>query len=718
MTYPDSTTRIEELLAAMTLEEKIGQLTMLSAGFAVTGPGGAADYLAEIRAGRVGNLANLWGAEWTRKVQQVAVEETRLGIPLLLAFDVIHGHRTIFPIPLAEAAAFDPDLWARTARVAATEAAGDGLALTFAPALDVTRDPRWGRIAESPGEDPWLAACFAEAKVRGFQHRDLAAADSLAATAKHLGAYGAVTAGREYASVDVSERALHEVYLPSFQAAVAAGVAAIMPAFTDLAGIPMSANAAVLRDLVRERWGFDGVIVSDHGAIAELVVHGVAEDIAAAATLALRAGVDIDLMGRAYERGLPDALQRGNVTTAEIDAAVRRVLGLKARLGLFDDPYRRGAAEHSAGRPRKAYRRLAREAARRCIVLLTNPQGLLPLRDGAYRMAAIGPLADAREAMLGPWAGAGTGPGTVTLVEGLRTAFPKSEILHAAGVEIDGTDGSGIPAALELARRAEVLVLCLGEAPQMSGEAASRTRPDLPGRQYELAEALLDLGKPSVLLLCSGRPLVIPRLIERAHAALATWFLGSEAGNGVGDVLTGNWSPSGRLPVSWPADVGQIPVFYARRPTGRPADPDVRYSAKYIDAPVEPQFPFAHGLSYARFTLGNLRIQPAEVRPGERIIIEVEVVNEGAVEGEETVLLFTRDLVASVARPILELKAMTKVALGPGRRRTARLELATEALAFPGPDMLPRLEPGLFEVLVGSRLDVPMLKATTRLLPG
>ncbi len=351
----DPPSETEALLARMTLEEKIGQMTLVSAGQTVTGPGGPVDYLRAIRDGRVGTVSNLWDPVQTREVQRVALEETRLGIPLLFVMDVIHGHRTIFPLPLAEAGAFDPELWRRTARVAATEAAANGLAMTYAPMLDVARDPRWGRIAESPGEDPWLAARFAEAKVQGFQGDDLAAADSLAATAKHLAAYGAVTAGRDYATVDISDRSLHEIYLPPFRAAVAAGVAAIMPAFHDLAGTPMTANAAVLRAVVRERWGFEGVMVSDYGAIAELMVHGVAADIAEAAALALRAGVDIDLMGDAYARGLPGALERGLVTIAEIDVAVRRILALKETLGLFDDPHRRGR-ELSAGRSRRTPR--------------------------------------------------------------------------------------------------------------------------------------------------------------------------------------------------------------------------------------------------------------------------------------------------------------------------------------------------------------------------
>ena len=716
MAAASSENPVEALLAELTLEEKIGQLTLVSAGLAVTGPQGPLDYLDAIRAGRIGAVCNLWGPEATRAAQRIAIEETRLRIPLLFTLDIIHGHHTVFPIPLAEAAAFDPGLWARTARAAALEGAADGLALAFAPMLDVARDPRWGRIAESPGEDAWLASRFAEAKVRGLQGQDLAAAGSLAATAKHLAGYGAVTAGREYASVDISERSLREVYLPPFRAAVGAGVAAIMPAFTDLAGLPMTANATILQGLVREDWGFAGVMVSDYGAIAELVVHGVAADLAEAAALALKAGVDIDLMGDAYARGLPEALRRGLVGMAEVDRAVRRVLELKARLGLFDDPYRRGAAQGSTPEQLTAHRALAREAACSSVVLLTDRDGLLPLADGR-RLAVIGPLADTQEEMLGPWTMSGRAEDMVPLLAGLRAAFPASDIGYAKGVEIEADTPSDLAAALQLARAAEAVLLCLGEARQMSGEAASRARPDLPGRQRELAEAVFDLGKPVVVLLSSGRPLMVPWLFERADAVLATWFLGSEAGHAVGDVLSGRCNPTGRLPVSWPVDIGQIPIFHGQRPTGRPADPAVHYSARYLDLPVEPLFPFGHGLSYTRFALAGVHAEPAELRPAGELSVEAEVVNEGGRAGEETLFLFVRDPVASIARPLLELKGFAKIALGPGERGSVRFSLAARELAFVGADLEPRLEPGLIELLVGRRARRDeLLRTTVRLV--
>jgi beta-glucosidase len=713
MLRPDLLARIDALLEAMTLDEKLGQLTMLTAEVVATGPRVSADYITAIRAGRLGNLSNLRGAERTRALQRVAVEETRLGIPLLFAADVIHGHHTIFPIPLGEAAAFDPSLWERTARAAAGEATADGLILAFAPMVDVARDPRWGRIAESPGEDPYLVSRFAEAKVRGFQGVDLTAAESLAATAKHLAGYGAVTAGREYGSIDISERTLHEVYLPPFHAAVQVGVAAIMAAFVDLAGVPMSASSAILRDLVRDHWGFTGVIVSDYAAVAELVTHGVAEDIAAAAALALRAGIDIDLNGEAFVRGLPTALGRGDTTMAEIDVAVRRGLELKARLGLFDDPYRRG--RRSPGYDRN--RAIARDAARRSIVLLTNRDNLLPLREGIGRVALIGPLADTRRDMVGPAAANGLADEAVGFLEGVRSALPSGAVACERGVEIDGADMTGLPAALDLASSADVIVLCLGESPAMSGEAASRGYLGLPGLQDHLARAVLDIGKPVIVLLSSGRPLTIPWLFERADAVLATWFLGSEAGHAVGDILTGRWNPSGRLPVSWPVDVGQVPIFYAQRATGRPADPALSYTSKYVDLPVEPLFPFGYGLSYTRFEVANLRVSAGELRPGDTLTIEVDVANVGEVEGEETVLLFVHDKVATVARPLLELKGLAKIALTAGKRGVVRLTLATDDLAFLGSELSSRLEPGVFEILVGSNASRnALLRTEIRLL--
>ncbi|MCC3245022.1 glycoside hydrolase family 3 C-terminal domain-containing protein [Methylocystis sp. WRRC1] len=700
--------RVESLLRSMTIEEKIGQLNLVTAGQTVTGPVVHVETTAEIRAGRVGGVFNLWGREAMAAAQKLAAEGTRLGVPLFFGLDILHGHRTIFPIPLAEAGAFDPLLWERTARVAAIEAAHEGVSLTFAPMLDVARDPRWGRIAEGPGEDPLVAVKMAEAKIRGFQDRALEAPTSIAATAKHFCAYGAATAGRDYAAVDVSERALHEIYLPPFRAAVEAGCAAIMPGFNSLAGVPMTAHARLLREYLRRDLGFDGVIISDYTAIAELIEHGVAGDLTDAAALALRAGVDMDMMSMAYVRRLPEALARGLVDLADVDAAARRVLLLKERLGLFDDPYRSIAAgEYS----RAAHRELARDAARRSITLLSNDD-ILPLSADVRRIAVIGPLADARAEMLGPWYSAGAAEDCVTILEGLRFALPNCEVVFHAGAGIEDDDASGIAPACDMAAGADVIVLCLGEAEKMSGEAASRAMIGLPGRQRELAERILATGVPVVALLSSGRPLAVSWLVERARAVLATWFLGDMAGHAIADVLTGRYNPSARLAVTWPREVGQIPIFYASRSTGRPWNADNRYTSRYLDLPVEPLFPFGHGLSYSHVVLSNLRVAPSDISADGTVEIVIDAQNIGAFETEETIFVFVRDVVASIARPLMELKGWVKIVFSPGESRTVALTLSADSFSFPDENMKPKIEPGQFEILVGLDADRKNLLAT------
>lgn len=695
--------RIEDLLGRMTLAEKLGQLTMTASSYAVTGPVIAGDSTEAIRRGEIGNLLNMVGAGPVHEMQKLAVEESRLGIPLLIGFDIIHGHRTLFPIPLAEAGLFDDAAWELTAREAAREAGADGLAMTFAPMLDVSRDPRWGRTAEGPGEDPYLATRIARAKVRGFQGADLAAADALAACAKHFCAYGAVNAGREYASTDLSERALREVHLPAFAAAVAAGVAAIMPAFTDLAGIPMTAHAGLLRDELRGRLGFDGVLISDYNAIAELIRHGVAGDLAEAAALALNAGVDIDMMANAYRHGLPAALDRGLATMAQIDTAVRRVLRLKQRLGLFDDPYRRGATPEAAAAVARR-RRLARELGARSLLLLKNEREVLPLA-ASRRLCVLGPLADAGPEMSGTWWAAGEPERHVGVLAGLRAGFPDTEIRHAAGVMLEGGDDSGIAEALARIDGSEAVLLCLGEGARMSGEAASRACPELPGRQRALAEAVLERaharGVPVVAILFSGRPLILPWLCERADAVLAAWFPGSEAGHAIADVLSGRVSPAGRTPISWPRALGQVPLFYAQRPSGRPADPNDYFTSKYLDVPNEPLYAFGHGLGYGRFVYSDLRLAPETVTVEDTIRVRLRLRNEGRHAAEETVFLFVRDRVASVARPLLELKGYAKLALAPGASGEVEIVLPAAELRFPGIDLAPVFEPGEVEVWVG-----------------
>jgi len=710
---------IDKLLGRMTLAEKLGQMTMTSASYAVTGPVIAGDSTESIRNGTLGNLLNLVGAKHVHEMQRIAVEESRLRIPLMIGFDVIHGHRTIFPVPLAEAAAFDPRLWELTAREAARETAADGLAMTFAPMVDVSRDLRWGRTVEGPGEDPWLAQQIARAKVRGFQGADLAQPESVAATAKHFCAYGPVMGGRDYASVDISERTLHEVHLPGFAAAVEAGVAAIMPAFTELGGIPMTAHKALLRDYLRGELGFDGVLVSDYNAIRELIHHGVAGDIVEAAVLALKAGVDIDMMAEGYRKGLPVALERGLVTIDEIDECVLRVLRLKQRLGLFEDPYRRGSTAEAAETIAER-RRLAREAATKSLVLAKNSGGTLPFRSATRRVCVLGPLANAWREMRGPWAAAGYEEPSITVLAGLRGALPSAEIVHTEGTAISGTDASGIAAAAELVAGSDIVVLCLGEAAEMSGEAASRASPELPGEQRALAEAVLERagrsGTPVVVVLFSGRPLIVSELMQRADALLLAWFPGTEAGNAIADVLTGRASPSGRTPITWPRALGQIPIFYSQRNSGRPENPQDHFTSKYLDLPSAPLLPFGFGLSYGRFRYANLTASPENASANDTIDVSVEVTNEGERAAEETVFFFIRDRVASVARPLLELKGFTKLSLEPGETATARLRLPVTDLRFLGLDLEPVLEPGEIEIRVGPCADPAQLLSSRVLL--
>ena len=701
--------RVDKLIGDMRLPEKLGQLTMTAAPYAVTGPYVATDLTAEIKSGAVGNLLNLYGPDMVAKTQRLAVEESRLGIPLLIGLDVIHGHRIQFPVPLGEVSAFDSGLWRQTARAAASEALADGIAMTFAPMCDVCRDPRWGRIVEGPGEDAFVGAALAKAKVRGFQEA------GLAACAKHFVAYGAVMAGREYASTDISERSLHEVHLPAFAAAIEEGVMSVMPSFTELGGVPMTAHRDLLTGWLRRERGFDGVIVSDYHAITELISHGVAGDLTEAAALALNAGVDIDMMSGAYTRGLPEALERGLVTLAQIDAAVRRVLVMKERLGLFDDPYR-GLKEEGADVVAQR-RQLARQAAAKSVVLLKNENAALPLKN-VRRLAVIGPLADAGPEMRGPWAAAAKPEEQISLLAGLKAALPGVEIRHAAGTAIDGDDLSGIAAAASLCDGADAIILCLGERADMSGEANSRANPVLFGVQGHLSEAVFARAgrTPVISILFSGRPLVVPRLAEKSTALLAAWFPGTEAGNGLADLLTGKVSPSAKTPVSWPRAVGQIPVFYGERKGGRPFNPGDHYTSHYLDMPNAPLFGFGHGLSYGAFSYSSVKLSAVTLKEAETLTVTVRLRNKGAQAAEETVFLFLHDPVASVTRPLLELKGFEKIALEPGAEGAVQFSLPGSALRFPGKDLKPVFEPGEVEILVGPSAEQARLLSARLML--
>jgi len=690
--------RVEDLLKRMTLEEKIGQMCQYSAHAGLT------DRIKDlVRRGLAGSLLNVVGVENVNEIQRIAVQETRLGIPLLLGLDVIHGYKTIFPIPLALASSWDPEVVEEAARIAAREAAAEGVRWTFAPMLDIARDPRWGRIAEGFGEDPYLAMVMAWAAVKGFQGPELSPdPERLAACAKHYVAYGACEGGRDYNTVDISERTLREVYMAPFKAAVAAGVATVMSAFNDLNGVPASANEFTLRRVLKGEWGFRGFVVSDWNAIGELVVHGVAADGSEAAKLAVTAGVDMDMEGDVYRRHLADLVRRGVVPESLIDEAVRRILTVKFKLGLFENPY---ADPERARRVVKSGEHLeaALRVARKCIVLAKN-DGVLPLPKTLRRVAVIGPLADDRDAVLGCWRALGDPRDAVSVLEGIRRKLPGAEVLHARGCDVRSEDRSGFAEAVEAARRAEATVLVVGESADMSGEAASRAHLGLPGVQEELVRAVWEAvgGRaPVVAVVMSGRPLTITWVAEHLPAVVIAWHLGVRAGDAIADVLFGDYNPGGKLPVTWPRAVGQVPIYYNHKRTGRPPGPD-RFTSKYIDEDWRPLFPFGHGLSYTRFEYSDLRVEPSAVEPGGAVTISFCLANVGDREGDEVAQLYVRDVVASVTRPVKELKGFKRVTLRPGERRRVVFTLPTQLLAFYGRDMRPVIEAGVYEVMVGS----------------
>ena len=696
----------DSLLRRMTLEEKLGQLTMASGEGDQTGPRVPAGTEDDVRAGRVGAFLNLWGSDTARRLQRIAVEESRLRIPLLLAQDVLHGWRTVFPMPLAEAASFDPALAERTAGLAAREARRDGIHLTFAPMVDVARDPRWGRVVEGSGEDAFLGAAMAAARVRGFQGAGLSSAGALAATPKHFGAYGAAEGGRDYNTADVSERALWETYFPPFQAAIDAGARVLMPSFNDLAGVPGHANRWLLTDILRERWRFEGVVVSDWAAVAELMAHGVAAGPADAARMALLAGVDMEMSTDLYRSELPALVRSGAVPIEAVDRAVLRVLRLKQELGLFDEPY--GPTGRPAA-PADSHRTAAREAGRRAIVLLKNDTlaggaRALPLSRRLGTLAVIGPLADDRASSLGTWIGAGRAADAVTVLAGIREAVPDTRVLHATGATVEDADTSGFAEARRLAREADAVVLVLGERADMSGEAHSRASLELPGVQTELAATVLRAappGTPVAAVLMSGRPLALQSLAAGVPALLEAWDLGSEHGHAVADVLFGDHDPGGRLPATFPRVTGQVPLTYDHRPTGRPPADTGAYTTQYVDVPWTPLFPFGHGLSYTTFRYEELRVT-ARGRTGDTVAVQVRVTNEGSRAGETVVQLYLRDDAASVARPVRMLRGFERVGLGAGERRQVRFELRPEHFALYDRGMRRVVEPGTFTVYVGA----------------
>ncbi len=703
--------RIESLIARMTLEEKVGQLGVFADMVRPFAPDvnpeanvrNGAQVLEQVRAGRVGCLFNGVGAAQGREIQRVAVEESRLGIPVALAADVIHGMRTVFPIPLGEAASFEPALAERTARATAIEATAAGIHWTYAPAVDIARDQRWGRGAESAGEDVVLGCAFAAARVRGFQGPDLAAADSLLATPKHFAGYGAVAAGMEYAQVDISPQTLHDVHLPPFKAALAAGARALMSAFNDINGVPASANRWLLTDLLRGQWGFDGVVVSDYTADMELIAHGYAADETDATAKAFLAGLDLSMQSGFYAAHLPGLVRSGQVPMAALDASVRRILRLKEAIGLFDDPYRSlDPAREADTSHLAAHDALARDAARRSIVLLKNEGAVLPLRRAGQRIALIGPFARDRDNIEGCWTLFGDKTRYVTLEAGMRAALDDDALLEVVpGCALEDAVEGGIEAAVAAARRADVVVLALGEPQRYSGEAQSRVEIVLPAVQQALAEAVAATGTPVVVLLRNGRALALQGAVRDARAIAVTWFLGTQTGHAVADVLFGAYSPSGRLPVSFPQHSGQQPYFYNHPRTGRPELPEMsEFKARWREIPNAPLYAFGHGLGYTTFAYGAPRLSAPQLDWDGELVVTTTVTNTGTVAAEEVVQLYVHDRVASRVRPVRELKAFEKIALAPGQARDVVFRLDRGQLAFTNSEGVFAAEPGLFDLWV------------------
>jgi beta-glucosidase len=695
--------RASELLRRMTLAEKIGQLVQTHTREDIVGP----ELDAQIAQGLVGSIFGISEVAEINRYQRLAVTASRLGIPLLVGNDVIHGFRTVFPIPLAESSSWDLPLIEKTARAAAEEASASGTDWIFAPMVDIARDPRWGRIAEGAGEDVFLGRAVAAARVRGFQASDLESGRRISACVKHYVAYGAAEAGREYNSADISERTLRDVYLPPFKAAFDAGAESLMSSFNEIGGVPSSANPHTLRAILRDEWSWRGVVLSDYEAIRELVVHGVASDLRDAARLAILAGVDMDMMSNAYADHLAGLVADGSVPEAVVDEAVLRILRLKLELGLFERPF---TDENLADRVilRADFQSLALQAAHESMVLLKNKHDILPLSPTGKRLALIGPLADNRADLLGCWTIFGQKDEVETVLEAV-TAWVEDPgtLAYVAGCPIVGEGPDNILPAVEAANDADVVVVVLGESAGMSGEAHSRAHLGLPGRQQDLLDALAATGKPIVGVLLAGRPLVIPRMLEQVDALLVGWHSGVQTARALADILFGEVNPSGKLTASWPRSEGQIPIYYAHKNTGRPAQGegtkqfDEPFKSRYLDESNEPLFPFGFGLSYTRFVYSDLEVETPLVGSDGTLTVSVTVRNAGARAGDEIAQLYVHDLVGSVTRPVKELKGFQRIALAPEEDKRLRFEVPARELGFTGAGMRYVLEPGDFKVWIG-----------------
>ena len=715
---------VSDLMAKMTVQEKIGQLNLVTPGGGIlTGSVVSTDVESKIKEGKVGGIFGVYGPEKTRQAQKLAVEESRLGIPMLFGSDVIHGYKTTFPLPLGLSCTWDMNLIEKTAQVAAKEATADGIFWNFSPMVDVSRDPRWGRISEGSGEDPFLGSEIAQAMVRGYQQDDLTATTTMMATVKHFALYGAPEAGRDYNTVDMSRLRMFNDYLPPYKAAVDAGVGCVMSSFNDVDGVPASGNKWLLTDLLRDKWGFDGFVVSDYTSVNEMIAHGMG-DLQAVSALALKAGLDMDMVGEGFLTTLEKSLEEGKVTEQDIDKACRRILEAKYKLGLFDDPYRYFNDERPAQDILTAENRaLAREAAAKSMVLLKNADQTLPLKKNGT-IALVGPLVDSRSNMPGTWSPTGDFKNAVTILEGFKNVLgDQVNILYEKGANIsDDPDFAKkinvfgpkifiderspeqmLREAVAVSKKADVIVAVVGEASEMTGESSSRSDISMPGSQKKLLDELAKIGKPLVVVNLSGRPMTIAPEVELADAFLQVWHAGIETGNALADVVYGDYNPSGKLTATFPRNVGQIPIYYSIRNTGRPQGSDTfqKFKSNYLDVPNTPLFPFGYGLSYTSFEYKNLSLSNTSLTDNEEITVSVEVSNTGDFDGEEVVQLYVRDLVATVTPPLRLLKGFEKVFIKKGETKKVEFSLSADDLAFYHPDLSYYAEPGEFTVFVG-----------------
>ena len=720
--------QVEELLAKMTLEEKIGQLNLLTPGGGVaTGAVVSKNVEDKIKAGNVGGLFGVSGPEKIRIAQEFAVNDTRLGIPLLIGSDVIHGYKTTYPIPLGTSASWDMELIKQTAQMAAKEATADGINWNFSPMVDIARDPRWGRIAEGAGEDPYLGSQIAKAVVHGYQGEDLSQPQTMLATVKHFALYGAAEAGRDYNSVDMSRLRMFNEYFPPYKAAIDAGVASVMSSFNDVDGIPASGNKWLLTDLLRDRWGFDGFVVSDYTSVNEMIAHGLG-DLQAVSALSLKAGLDMDMVGEGFLTTLGKSVKEGKVTEEEITIAARRILEAKHKLGLFEDPYK--YLDNS--RPDKDIlteenRALARKAASRSFVLLKKHNDILPLAKDA-KIALIGPLANNKNNMLGTWAPTGNPSVSIPILEGMKNVAPNANIRYAKGANISNDTSFAkkvnvfgeriqianespetlLKEALDLANTSDIVVAVVGEATEMSGEAASRTDITIPDSQKKLIRELANTGKPVVLLLMSGRPLDISEEMQLPVSILQIWHPGVEAGNAVADVVFGDYNPSGKLTATWPRSVGQVPIYYAERTTGRPGPENgefQKFKSNYLDSPNTPLLPFGFGLSYTTFEYGDVKSNSAEISSNGSIELSATITNTGNYDGDEVVQLYIHDKVRSITPPVKELKGFQKISLKKGESKTVTFKITPEDLKFYNSQLEYVFEPGEFEFFIAGTSD-------------